>query len=85
MAIKGKSCILVLFYNNITFYITFIKLYFTLILVTQIEAMQVKFTSKGHAIDKVAGEELVTLLVKRGRGRPRKNPNITIFLQDDNA
>ena len=23
--------------------------------------------------------------MKRGRGRPRKNPNITVFLQDDNA
>jgi len=31
------------------------------------------------------GEELATLLVKRSKGRLRKNPNITIFLQDDNA
>jgi len=25
------------------------------------------------------------ILVKRGKGRLRKNPNITIFLQDNNA
>jgi hypothetical protein len=37
MAIKGKSYILALLYNNITFCITFIKLYFTLI--AQIESI----------------------------------------------
>jgi len=29
--------------------------------------------------------KLTTLLVKRSKGRLRKNLNITIFLQDDNA
>jgi hypothetical protein len=60
-----------------------VKLYLTP--TTKIEDIQVKFTSKKHAIDKVASEELITLPVKRGKGQPRKNLNITIFLQDNNA
>jgi hypothetical protein len=28
-------------------------------------------------------KELAPLLVKRGRGQPRKNPNIIVFLQED--
>jgi beta-galactosidase/beta-glucuronidase len=83
VAIKGKSCILALPHSNITFRATSVKLYFTP--TTKIEDIQVKFTSKGHAIDEIASKELATLLVKRGKGRPRKNPNITIFLQDNNA
>jgi hypothetical protein len=83
--INSESCILALPYSNTTFCATSIKLYFTLVLVTQIEAIQVKFTGKGHAIDEVASEELVTLPVKRSKGQLRKNPNITIFLQDNNT
>jgi hypothetical protein len=54
------------------------KLYLTP--TTEIEDIQVESTSEGYTIDEVASEELTTLPVKRGRGRPRKNPNITIFL-----
>jgi hypothetical protein len=78
VAIKGKSCILALPHSNTTFRATFIKLYLTL--TTKIEDIQVKSTSEGHAIDEVASEELVTLPVKRSKGRPRKNLNIIIFL-----
>ena len=34
-------------------------------------------------ISKEPSEEPAPLLVKRERGRPRKNPNITVFLQED--
>jgi hypothetical protein len=38
--------------------------------------------SKGFTSEKLANE-LITLLVKRGKGRPRKNPSIIIFLQNN--
>ena len=85
MAIKGESCILALPYSNITFYATSIKPYFTP--TTKIEDIQVKFTSKKHIAKEFASalvnKELTPLLVKHSKGRPRKNPNITIFLQDN--
>jgi hypothetical protein len=82
VAIKGKSCILALPYSNITFRATFVKLYFTPI--AQIEGIKVELasgTSKELASE--LGKELAPLLVKRGKGRPRKNLHITIFLQND--
>jgi hypothetical protein len=86
VAIKGESCILALPYSNITFHATSIKLYLTP--TTKIEDIQVKSTSKKHAakefISTLIGKELTPLLVKRSRGQLRKNPNITIFLQDNN-
>ena len=82
MAIKGKSCILALPHSNTTFRATSVKLYFTP--TTKIEDIRVKFISEKHATKEFAsalvGEELTPLLVKRGKGRPRKNPNIIIFL-----
>jgi hypothetical protein len=78
VSIDGELCILALPYSNTTFRATSVKPYLTP--TTKIEDIQVEFTSEKHAIDEVAGEELATLPVKRGRGRPRKNPNITIFL-----
>ena len=67
----GKSCVLGLLYSNITFYATLVKLYLTL--TTQIE---VELTNR--PID-----ELTILLVKRSRKRPCKNPEITVFLQNN--
>jgi hypothetical protein len=82
VAIKGKSCILALPHSNITFYATSIKLYLTP--TTKIEDIQVKFTSEKYTakefISALVGEELTPLLVKRGKGQPRKNLNIIIFL-----
>jgi hypothetical protein len=40
VAIDGKSCVLALPYSNITFRVTSVKLYFTLI--TQIEGIEVE-------------------------------------------
>jgi hypothetical protein len=81
VAIKGKSCILALPYSNITFRATSVKLY--LVLDAQINSIIVKLTSKELTSDKLASKlskELAPLLVKLGKGQPRKNPNITIFL-----
>jgi hypothetical protein len=85
VTIKGKSCILALPHSNTTFHATSVKLYLTP--TTKIEDIQVKFTGKKHATKEFASalvsEEPTPLLVKRGKGRLRKNPNITIFLQDN--
>ena len=70
MAINGKSCILALPHKNTTFRSTSIKLYFTL-------------TTKIEPLSKESSTKLIALLVKRGKGRLRKNLNISIFLQDN--
>jgi hypothetical protein len=66
----SELCILALPYSNTTFRVTFIKLYLTP--TAQIEGTKVK-----------PNKELAPLLVKRKRGRPRKNPNIIVLLQED--
>jgi hypothetical protein len=82
VAIKGESCNLALPYSNMTFYATSVKLYFTPI--AQIEGIKVKLAS-GTSKEPTSkpNKESAPLLVKRGRGRPRKNLHITIFLQND--
>jgi len=74
VAIKGKSCILALPHSNTTFRATSVKLYLTP--TAQIEGIKVKLASR-------TGEELAPLPVKHGKGQLRKNPHITIFLQND--
>jgi hypothetical protein len=71
VAIKGKSCILALPHSNTTFRATSIKLYLTP--TTQIEGIKVKLANG-------TSKEPAPLLVKRGKGQPRKNPNIIVFL-----
>ena len=75
MAINSESCILALPYSNTTFRSTSIKLYFTL--TTQIKGIKVELISEESFA------KLIPLLVKRGKGRPRKNLEIIVFLQDD--
>jgi hypothetical protein len=80
VAIDGELCTLALPYSNTTFRATSVKLY--LVLDVQIDSIAVELASKELTSDELAsklGKELAPLLVKRGRGRPRKNPNITVF------
>jgi hypothetical protein len=86
VAIDRESCVLVLPYSNITFRVTSVKLYLTP--TTQIKGIKVKLATKpeqltNRLVDKELASELITLLVKRSKGQPRKNPNITVFLQKD--
>ena len=74
MAMDRESCTLALPYSNTTFYITFVKLYFTPI--AQIEGIKVELASR---ISKKPSKELAPLLVKRNKRQLRKNPNIIIF------
>jgi hypothetical protein len=67
----GELCILALPYSNTTFRVTFVKLYLTS--TAQIEGIKVELANE-------PSKEPVPLLVKRERGRLRKNPNIIVFL-----
>jgi hypothetical protein len=81
---EGESCILALLHGNTTFCLTSVKPFH----VGDIEA-----SSKGPKDDpEYHGEgdgegdtgiippTIPPIPLKRGRGRPRKNPNITVFL-----
>ena len=78
----GESYILALLYRNITFYSISIRPFFILE-----EGVNYKVNSEGNTIDIIIidtskGEDIdaPALILKRKRGRPYKNPNITIFL-----
>jgi len=82
VAIEGESCVLALLYDNTTFRLTSIKPF---------HAGDIKASSKGPKDNpKYYGEgegdagmippTIPPISLKRGRGRPRKNPNITVFL-----
>jgi hypothetical protein len=69
-------------YSNITFRATSIKLYLTPN--AQIEGIKVELTSgTSKELASKPSKKPAPLLVKRGKGRLRKNPSITMFLQDD--
>ena len=84
MVIEGESCVLALLYGNTTFRLTFIKLFYV---------RDIKVSSEGPKDDpKYYGEgnskgdlgviplTILPIPLKRSRGRPYKNPNITVFL-----
>jgi len=81
---EGESCVLALPHGNTTFHLTSIKLF---------HVEDIKASSKGpkddpkyHSEGNGEGDASVIpptippILLKRGRGRPRKNPNVTVFL-----
>ena len=84
MVIEGESCILALLYSNTTFRLTSIKLFYI---------RDIKASSKGPKdnpkyYSKGGGEGNIGIIPptispispKRSRDRPRKNPNVTVFL-----
>ena len=81
---EGKSCVLALSRGNTTFRLTSVKPF---------HVGDIKASSKGPEDDpEYYGEgnskgnagaippAILPISLKRGRGRPRKNPNITVFL-----
>jgi hypothetical protein len=84
VAIEGESCVLALLHGNTTFCLTSIKLFYG----GDIEASSEgpkddpEYYSKGDGKGNtgVIPPVILLILLKRSRGRPRKNPNVTVFL-----
>jgi hypothetical protein len=81
---EGESCVLALLYGNTTFRLTSVKLF---------HIGDIKASSKGPEDNpEYYGEgdgegdigmippTILPIPLKRGRGRPYKNPNVTVFL-----
>jgi hypothetical protein len=81
---NGESCILALPYSNTTFRSTSVKPFN--VLDNQIEVKYPEPERNGQEIedeDTIVINTLPVIPQKRGRGRPRKNANVIVFLQDD--
>ena len=82
----GESYVLALLYRNITFYSIFIRLFF--ILDKEVNhGVDGEVNGEGNAVDIIIidtseGEDIDASIpiLKRKRGCPYKNPNITVFL-----
>ena len=82
MVIEGESCVLALLHGNTTFRLTSVKPFYI---------GDIKVSSKGPKDDPEyysEGEDnagiippiILPIPLKRNRGKPRKNPNIIVFL-----
>ena len=79
---EGESCILALLYSNTTFRLTSIKPFH----IGDIKASSKgpkdnpEYYGEGEGDAGIIPPAIPPIPLKRGRGRPRKNPNITVFL-----
>jgi hypothetical protein len=79
---EGESCVLALPRGNTTFRLTSIKPFH----VGDIKASSKgpkdnpKYHGEGEGDIGIIPPTIPPIPLKRGRGRPRKNPNITVFL-----
>jgi hypothetical protein len=82
VVIEGELCILALPRGNTTFRLTSIKPFH----VGDIKASSKgpkdnpKYHGEGEGDVGIIPPTILPISLKRGRGRPRKNPNITVFL-----
>jgi hypothetical protein len=82
VAIEGESCVLALLRGNTTFRLTSIKLFH----VGDIKASSKgpkdnsKYHGEGEGNAGMIPPTILPISLKRSRGRPYKNPNITVFL-----
>jgi hypothetical protein len=82
VVIEGESCVLALPCGNITFRLTSVKLFY----IGDIKAGSKgpkddpKYHSEGEGDAGIIPPTILPISLKRSRGRPRKNPNITVFL-----
>jgi hypothetical protein len=84
VAINGKSCVLALPHGNTTFRSTSVKPFN--VPDNPIEVEYPKAERNGQEVkdeDTIVVNTSPAIPLKRGRGRPRKYANITMFLQDD--
>ncbi len=73
--------------GNTTLHLTSIKLFYKTNKLIEAKSPKPEYSSKDICEDIIiintTNNPIPARPLTRGRGRPRKNPNITLFLQDD--
>ena len=84
MVIEGESCVLALLYSNTTFRLTSIKLFHIKDIKVSSKGLKdnPKYYSKGNSEGNISiiPPTISPIPLKCSRGKPYKNPNITVFL-----
>jgi hypothetical protein len=82
VVIEGESCILALLRGNTTFRLTSIKLFYIRDIKVSSKGPKddPEYYSKGEGNAGIIPPIILPISLKRGRSKPRKNPNITVFL-----
>jgi hypothetical protein len=82
VVIEGESCVLALLRSNTTFRSTSIKPFHIGDIETGSKGPKddPKYYGKGEGNTGMIPPAILPIPLKRSRGRPRKNPNITVFL-----
>jgi hypothetical protein len=83
VAMNNESCVLALPHGNTTFRSTSVKPFNVLDNQTEVEHPEPERNGQEVEEDTIVVDTSPTAPVKRGRGRPRKNADVTVFLQDD--
>jgi len=82
VVIEGESCVLALLRGNTTFCLTSVKPFY----IGDIEASSKgpednpEYHGEGEGNAGIIPPTILPIPPKRGRGRPRKNPNMIVFL-----
>jgi len=82
VVIEGESYVLALLRGNTTFYSTSIKLFHVRDIKVSSKGPKdnPKYHSEGEGDVGMIPPTILPILLKRSRGRPRKNPNVIVFL-----
>ena len=85
MAINGESCVLALPRGNTTFRSTSVKPFNVPDVETEVDPLEPERNSQETESEEdiIVVDTSPTVPPTRGRGRPRKNADVTVFLQDD--
>jgi hypothetical protein len=82
VVIEGESCVLALLYGNITFRLTSVKPFYLgdIKVSSKGPKENPEYHSEGEGNTGIIPPIISPIPLKYSRGRPYKNPNITVFL-----
>jgi hypothetical protein len=87
VAIHDKSCVITMPRDNTTFRLTSVKPFYKTDKLIKAKTPEPKRSGedvyKDVIIVNITNNAIPTPPLKHGRGRPRKNPDVTLFLQED--